>query len=86
MENPKKTIELIVSIGEPIYYPYRYEEADGTIVMGVESGHLSGYINENGREWYAIYEDGCDADIPIEDAFATADEAAAELARRWGPV
>lgn len=77
-----RLIILPVPIGEPIYVIADYSETDGAPVLEVEEMHLSGYIKEGKREFYATYDNGLTCDIDIAETFATYDDAEAALNNR----
>jgi hypothetical protein len=82
----EKCIHLPVAIGDPIYVPYRFKDTDGTINEGVEVLHLSGYVNEDGREFYLTYDEFGTNDIPIANAYVTRAEAEERLKNDKGEI
>lgn len=74
-------LPLPVPIGGEVFIPYCLHEADGSPYEGIEETCLSGYINENGREFFITYtEDYGSADVEPENLCVTKAQAQHRLA------
>lgn len=76
-------IRLPVPIGTPVFVIYRFAEGYGKIVEGVEETRLTGYVNEDGREFYTTCDSVCGScDVAPGDLFTTRAEAEKALAEK----